>query len=49
MQRVRCSVGGGSGDRCMSGRLTTEREERVRGCSGSVRGAMRSVEQRRGC
>lgn len=33
----------GRGERWMSGRLTTEREPRVRGCSGSVIGAMRSV------
>lgn len=31
------------GDRCMSGRLTTEREPRVKGCSGSDMGEMRSV------
>ncbi len=30
------------GLRCMSGRLTTEREPSVRGCSGSVICAMRS-------
>ena len=35
----------GRGERWMSGRLTTEREPRVRGCSGSVIGAMRSVER----
>lgn len=34
--------GGKRGVRWMSGRLTTEREPRVRGCSGSVIGAMRS-------
>lgn len=31
--------------RVMSGRLTTEREPRVRGCSGSWIDAMRSVEE----
>lgn len=36
-------VGGRVGEREMSGRLTTEREPRVRGCSGSWMGAMRSV------
>ena len=30
-------------ERCMSGRLTTAREPRERGCSGSVMGAIRSV------
>lgn len=35
--------GGRVGFRVMSGRLTTEREPRVRGCSGSWMGAMRSV------
>lgn len=30
------------GDKCMSGRLTTERDPSVRGCSGSEMGAMRS-------
>ncbi len=36
-------VGGRVEERVMSGRLTTEREPRVRGCSGSWIGAMRSV------
>lgn len=39
--------GGGGGRvrvRVMSGRLTTEREPRVRGCSGSWIEAMRSVD-----
>lgn len=36
------------GLREMSGRLTTEREPRVRGCSGSEMGAMRSVGREEG-
>lgn len=35
---------GNVGVRKMSGRLTTEREPRVRGCSGSEMGEMRSVQ-----
>lgn len=35
---------GNVGARKMSGRLTTEREPRVRGCSGSEMGEMRSVQ-----
>ena len=30
-------------ERCMSGRLTTAREPRDKGCSGSEMGAMRSI------
>lgn len=41
-------VGGRVDERVMSGRLTTDREPRVRGCSGSWIGAMRSVEEVRG-
>lgn len=33
----------GDGVRWMSGRLTTDKEPRVRGCSGSAMGAIRSV------
>lgn len=40
---VRWEDGGGRGRRVISGRLTTESEARVKGCSGSVMGAMRSV------
>ena len=36
-------LSGNVGERCISGRLTTEREPSVRGCSGSDMGAMRSV------
>ena len=38
--------GGRVGVRVMSGRFTTEREPRVRGCSGSWIGAMRSVRRK---
>ena len=47
LEEVDSEVGSAEGGRVdvrdMSGRLTTEREPRVRGCSGSWMDAMRSV------
>ena len=39
-------LSGNVGVRKISGRLTTESEPRVRGCSGSEMGEMRSVQTR---